>query len=89
LFFFATAWWHWLLLPVDLFNATIHFGVMQLIGWTHLWLCQLPMKTLAKTFSFDFLNDGRRLSQQQSSQNMQIEANFGVKWYEIDVHLCK
>jgi stearoyl-CoA desaturase (delta-9 desaturase) len=81
--FFVTATWQWVLLPIIFLMAPIH-GVI--INWfAHIYgYANYKMKNTSKNlFRFDFLmmGEGYHNNHHKHASN----ANFGVKWYEIDI----
>ena len=70
--FFVTSWWQWFLLPVTFLMAPIY-------GYVN-----YTMKNTSKNlFRFDFLMMGE--GYHNNHHKHASRANFGVKWYEIDV----
>jgi len=81
--YFATAWWQWLLLPITFFMAPIHGVIINWFG--HIYgYANFKMKNTSKNlFRFDFLMMGE--GYHNNHHKHASRANFGVKWYEIDV----
>ena len=82
-FFFATAWWQWLLLPIVFLMAPIHGAI---INWfAHIYgYINFKMKDTSKNFlPFDFLMMGEAYHNNHHKRSG--NPNFGgVRWHEID-----
>jgi stearoyl-CoA desaturase (delta-9 desaturase) len=82
-YFFATAAWQWLLLPLVFLMAPIHGAI---INWfAHIYgYVNFQMKDTSKNFlPFDFLMMGE--SYHNNHHKRSGSANFGgVRWHEID-----
>jgi stearoyl-CoA desaturase (delta-9 desaturase) len=82
-FYFATAWWHWLFLPVAFAMAPIH-GVI--INWfAHIYgYTNFKVKDTSKNLlPFDFLMMGE--GYHNNHHRFGKRPNFGgVRWHEID-----
>ncbi len=82
-YFFATAWWQWLLLPIAFLMAPIHGAI---INWfAHIYgYINFKVKDTSKNFlPFDFLmmGEGYHNNHHKRSGN----PNFGgIRWHEID-----
>lgn len=81
--FFATAWWQWLLLPITFLMAPIHGVIINWFGHIYGYV-NFKMKNTSKNlFRFDFLMMGE--GYHNNHHKHASRANFGVKWYEIDI----
>jgi stearoyl-CoA desaturase (delta-9 desaturase) len=82
-YFFATAWWQWLLLPILFLLAPIHGAI---INWfAHIYgYVNFEVKDTSKNFlPFDFLMMGE--SYHNNHHKRSGNPNFGgVRWHEID-----
>lgn len=82
-FFFATAWWQWLLLPIAFLMAPIHGAI---INWfAHIYgYVNFEVKDTSKNFlPFDFLMLGE--SYHNNHHKRSGNPNFGgVRWHEFD-----
>lgn len=82
-YFFATAWWQWLLLPVIFLMAPIHGAI---INWfAHIYgYINFKMKDTSKNFlPFDFLMMGEAYHNNHHKRS--TNPNFGgIRWHEID-----
>jgi stearoyl-CoA desaturase (delta-9 desaturase) len=81
--FFATTWWHWLLLPVTFLMAPIHGVIINWFGHIYGYVNYQMENTSKNLFRFDFLMMGE--GYHNNHHKHASRANFGVKWYEIDV----
>jgi len=81
--YFATAWWHWLLLPITFMMAPIHGVIINWFGHIYGYVNYQMKNTSKNLFRFDFLmmGEGYHNNHHKHASN----ANFGVKWYEIDI----
>jgi stearoyl-CoA desaturase (delta-9 desaturase) len=81
-FFFATHWWLWLLLPIQLVMGPFHGAI---INWfAHLW-GSAPNKvdnTSKNLLPVDILMLGE--SYHNNHHAYPARANFGIKWYQFD-----
>jgi len=82
-YFFATAWWQWLLIPIVFLMAPIHGAI---INWfAHIYgYINFKMKDTSKNFlPFDFLMMGEAYHNNHHKRS--TNPNFGgVRWHEID-----
>ena len=81
--FFATAWWQWLLLPITFLMAPIHGVIINWFGHIYGYVNFAMKNTSKNLFRFDFLMMGE--GYHNNHHKYASRANFGVKWYEIDV----
>lgn len=81
--FFATAWWQWLLLPVTFLMAPIHGVIINWFGHIYGYVNYKMKNTSKNIFRFDFLMMGE--GYHNNHHKFASRANFGVKWYEVDV----
>lgn len=82
-YFFATAWWHWLFLPIAFFMAPIHGVIINwfghIVGYTNFKVDNTSKNLLP----VDFLMMGEGYHNNHHKHSGR--ANFGgVRWYEID-----
>jgi stearoyl-CoA desaturase (delta-9 desaturase) len=81
--FFVTAAWQWILLPIIFLMAPIHGVIINWFGHIYGYV-NFKMKNTSKNlFRFDFLMMGE--GYHNNHHKHASSANFGVKWYEIDV----
>ena len=82
-YFFTTAWWQWLLIPIVFLMAPIHGAI---INWfAHIYgYMNFKMKDTSKNFlPFDFLMMGEAYHNNHHKRSS--NPNFGgVRWHEID-----
>ena len=80
---FATSWLQWLLLPVVLLMAPIHGVIINWFGHIYGYENYTMKNTSKNLFHFGFLmmGEGYHNNHHKNSSN----ANFGVKWYEVDI----
>ncbi len=82
-YFFATAWWQWLFLPLTFLMAPIHGAI---INWfAHIYgYVNFKVKDTSKNFlPFDFLMMGE--SYHNNHHKRSGNPNFGgVRWHEFD-----
>ncbi len=82
-YFFTTAWWQWLLLPIVFLMAPIHGAI---INWfAHIYgYMNFKLKDTSKNFlPFDFLMMGEAYHNNHHKRSS--NPNFGgVRWHEID-----
>lgn len=82
-YYFTTAWWQWLLLPVVFLMAPIHGAI---INWfAHIYgYMNFKLKDTSKNFlPFDFLMLGEAYHNNHHKRSS--NPNFGgVRWHEID-----
>jgi len=81
--FFVTSWWQWLLFPITFLMAPIHGAIINWFGHIYGYVNYKMKNTSKNLFRFDFLmmGEGYHNNHHKHSDN----ANFGVKWYEIDI----
>ncbi len=83
-FFFATAWWQWLLLPVAYLMAPIHGMIINWFGHIYGYTNFKVNDTSKNLFRFDWLMLGEAYHNNHHRHGGR--ANFGgVRWHEIDV----
>ena len=81
--YFTTAAWQWLLLPITFLMAPIHGVIINWFGHIYGYV-NFQMKNTSKNlFRFDFLMMGE--GYHNNHHKHASSANFGVKWYEVDV----
>ncbi len=81
--YFTTASWQWLLLPVTLLMAPIHGVIINWFGHIYGYVNYKMKNTSKNLFRFDFLMMGEGYHNNHHKHSSR--ANFGVKWYEIDI----
>lgn len=81
--FFATTWWQWSLLPVTFLMAPIHGVIINWFGHIYGYVNYTMKNTSKNLFRFDFLMMGE--GYHNNHHKHASSANFGVKWYEIDI----
>lgn len=81
--YFTTASWQWLLLPVSLLMAPIHGVIINWFGHIYGYVNYKMKNTSKNLFRFDFLMMGE--GYHNNHHKHASRANFGVKWYEIDI----
>ena len=81
--FFVTSLWQWLLFPITFLMAPIHGAIINWFGHIYGYVNYKMKNTSKNLFRFDFLmmGEGYHNNHHKHSDN----ANFGVKWYEIDI----
>jgi stearoyl-CoA desaturase (delta-9 desaturase) len=80
---FTTALWQWILLPITFLMAPIHGVIINWFGHIYGYV-NFKMKNTSKNlFRFDFLMMGE--GYHNNHHKHASSANFGVKWYEIDI----
>ena len=81
--FFATTWWQWLLLPLTFLMAPVHGVIINWFGHIYGYVNYQMQNTSKNLFRFDFLMMGE--GYHNNHHKHASRANFGVKWYEIDL----
>ncbi len=81
--YFATAWWQWLFLPLTFLMAPVHGVIINWFGHIYGYVNYQMKNTSKNLFRFDFLMMGE--GYHNNHHRHASRANFGVKWYEIDV----
>jgi len=83
-FFFATAWWQWIFLPVALFMAPIHGVIINWYAHIYGYVNFKSKDTSKNLLPFDFLMMGE--GYHNNHHKHASRANFGgVRWHELDV----
>ncbi|MDA8693400.1 acyl-CoA desaturase [Saprospiraceae bacterium] len=82
-FYFATAWWQWLLLPITFLMAPIHGVIINWFGHIYGYINFKMENTSKNLFPFDFLMMGE--GYHNNHHKYASRANFGVKWHEVDM----
>ena len=86
-YFFATAWWQWLLLPVAYMMAPIHGVIINWFGHIYGYVNFKVSDTSKNLLRFDWLMMGEAYHNNHHKHGGR--ANFGgVRWHEIDVTYC-
>jgi stearoyl-CoA desaturase (delta-9 desaturase) len=81
--FFSSSWWEWVLFPLTFLMAPVHGAIINWFGHVYGYV-NFKMKNTSKNLlPFDFLmmGEGYHNNHHKNATN----ANFGVKWYEIDL----
>src|SRR5262245_9651511 len=81
-FHFATAWWMWLLLPVQFIIGPIHGAIVNWGGHRYGYTNFDNGDDSRNTLPFDFLTGGELF--QNNHHKYGMSANFAVRWFEID-----
>ncbi len=82
--YFATAWWHWLLLPVTYLMAPIHGAIINWFAHKYGYTNFKVKDTSKNLLPVDFLMMGEAYHNNHHTHGGR--ANFGgVRWFEIDV----
>lgn len=83
-YYFATAWWQWLFLPIALLMAPIHGMIINWFAHVYGYVNFKVNDTSKNLFHFDFLMMGE--GYHNNHHKFSGRANFGgVKWHEIDI----
>ena len=83
-YFFATAWWQWLLLPVAYMMAPIHGVIINWFAHIYGYTNFKVSDTSKNLLRFDWLMMGEAYHNNHHKHGGR--ANFGgVRWHEIDV----
>jgi stearoyl-CoA desaturase (delta-9 desaturase) len=81
--FFVTAIWQWVLLPIIFLIAPIHGVIINWFGHIYGYVNYKMKNTSKNLFRVDFLMMGE--GYHNNHHKHAGSANFGVKWYEIDM----
>ncbi len=83
-YFFATAWWQWLFLPVAFLMAPIHGAIINWFAHKYGYINFKVSDTSKNLFHFDWLMMGE--AYHNNHHKFGGRPNFGgVRWHEIDV----
>jgi len=80
---FVSSWWQWLLFPITFLMAPIHGVIINWFGHIYGYVNYKVENTSKNLFPFDFLMMGE--GYHNNHHKHATNANFGVKWYEIDM----
>lgn len=81
-YYFATAWWMYLLLPIHFLMGPVHGAVINWFAHKYGYI-NFPTKDTSKNFlPFDFLMLGE--SYHNNHHKFKARANFGYRWFEFD-----
>lgn len=81
-YYFATAWWMWLLLPAHYLMGPIHGAIVNWGGHRYGYRNFKTKDQSRNTLPFDFLTLGELF---QNNHHWQCtRANFAVRWFEFD-----
>jgi stearoyl-CoA desaturase (delta-9 desaturase) len=80
--FFATAWWQWLLLPPLLLMAPVHGAIINWYAHKYGYESHEQSNTSKNLLPVDFLMLGE--SYHNNHHKYPSSINFGRKWHEID-----
>ena len=81
-FQFATAWWMWLLLPVQWIIGPIHGAIVNWGGHRYGYSNFDNGDDSKNTLPFDFLTGGELF--QNNHHKYGMSPNFAVRWFEVD-----
>jgi stearoyl-CoA desaturase (delta-9 desaturase) len=81
-FFFATAWWMWLLLPIHFLMSPIHGAIINWFAHKYGYRNFEVGDTSRNFLPVDFLMMGE--SYHNNHHKNGSRANFGFRWHEID-----
>jgi stearoyl-CoA desaturase (delta-9 desaturase) len=82
-YFFATAWWQWLLLPIIFLMAPIHGAIINWFAHIYGYVNFNVKDTSKNLLPFDFLMMGEAYHNNHHKHSG--NPNFGgVRWYEVD-----
>ena len=82
-YFFATAWWQWLFLPIAFLMAPIHGAIINWFAHVYGYVNFKVSDTSKNFLPFDFLMLGE--SYHNNHHKRSGNPNFGgVRWHEID-----
>jgi stearoyl-CoA desaturase (Delta-9 desaturase) len=79
---FATAWWQWLLLPVQWVMGPVHGAIVNWCGHKYGYQNFDNGDLSRNTLWFDFLTAGELF--QNNHHKFAMSPNFGARWFEID-----
>lgn len=79
---FATAWWMWLLLPLQFLLSPIHGVIINWFAHKYGYRNYEVGDTSRNFLPFDFLMMGESYHNNHHANGN--SANFGVKWHELD-----
>jgi stearoyl-CoA desaturase (Delta-9 desaturase) len=79
---FATAWWHYLFLLVQLFIGPVHGAIVNWFGHWAGYRNFNQQDASRNTLPFDFVTLGELF--QNNHHRYGSRANFAVRWFEID-----
>jgi stearoyl-CoA desaturase (delta-9 desaturase) len=80
---FVSSWWQWLLFPITFLMAPIHGVIINWFGHIYGYVNYKVENTSKNLFPFDFLMMGE--GYHNNHHKHATNANFGVKWYEVDM----
>lgn len=79
---FATAWWQYLFLPLNIFMGPIHGAIVNWCGHQYGYANFDNKDNSKNTFFWDMLTMGELMQNNHHRHGM--SANFAVKWFEFD-----
>ena len=79
---FATAWWQWLLLPIQVLMGPVHGAIVNWCGHRFGYRNFKVSDVSRNTLPFDFLTMGELF--QNNHHRFCARANFAVRWFEVD-----
>ena len=79
---FATAWWQWLLLPVQWVIGPVHGAIVNWCGHKYGYQNFDNGDLSRNTLWLDFLTAGELF--QNNHHKFAMSPNFGARWFEID-----
>lgn len=81
-FTFATAWWQWLLLPVQVLMGPVHGAIVNWCGHRYGYRNFKVSDESRNSLPFDFVTMGELF--QNNHHRFCARPNFAVKWFEVD-----
>ena len=79
---FATTWWQFLFLPMNIFMGPIHGAIVNWCGHKYGYATYDNGDHSKNTFCVDLLTMGELMQNNHHQHNMR--ANFAARWFEID-----
>jgi stearoyl-CoA desaturase (delta-9 desaturase) len=80
--YFATAWWHFLLVPFHYLMGPVHGSIVNYFGHKLGYRNFSPEDDSRNTLVFDFLTMGELF--QNNHHARAASANFAARWFELD-----
>lgn len=80
--FFATTWWHWILLPLTFLMAPVHGVIINWFGHIYGYVNYQMKNTSKNLMPLDIFMMGE--GYHNNHHKHANRANFGVRWFEID-----
>jgi stearoyl-CoA desaturase (Delta-9 desaturase) len=79
---FASAWWHWLLLPAHFVMGPIHGAIVNWCGHRYGYRNYDNGDDSRNTLAFDFVTLGELF--QNNHHKFGMSPNFAARWFEVD-----